>query len=223
MLSSMLWAGDTAIEVVLPERGSCLQLCCSGWSSVAGVDAVGGPPHGDFTDDGEVGAAARRRPHRLGFVFAGVISDPIGDVGHDLGSLRQVLTPNGMIMERLRNPGKPGKRPWAGGCGLWEAPVQHSGQVCCGVEFATGGRCVQVQEWVLTGLRRQGEQVCPQGRPGRLVGEFGDDLVGLAIEHLNDLGANQVLGRDMEPVGVTLDSVEQPGSRVTQFSQQRGG
>jgi hypothetical protein len=171
-----------------------LQLSSSGWSSVVGVDAVGRPPHGDFTDDGEVGAAARRRPHRLGFVFAGVISDPIGDVGHDLGSLRQVLTPNGMIMERLRNPGKPGKRPWAGGCGLWEAPVQHSGQVCCGVEFATGGRCVQVQEWVLTGLRRQGEQVCPQGRPGRLVGEVGRDLVGSGVEQLNGLGSDELLG-----------------------------
>ena len=38
--------------------------------------------------------------------------------------------------------------------------------------------------------------------------EFGDDLVGLAIEHLNELGANQLLGGDLEPVGVALDSVE---------------
>jgi hypothetical protein len=73
-------AGESSVEVVLPEGRSCLQLCCSGWSSVAGVDAVGGPPHGDFTDDGEVGAAARRRPHRLGCVLAGVTSDPIGEV-----------------------------------------------------------------------------------------------------------------------------------------------
>ena len=75
-------AGEASVEVVLPEGRSCLQLCCSGWSWVAGVDAVGGPPHGDFTDDGEVRAAARRRPHRLGFVLAGVTSDPIGEVGH---------------------------------------------------------------------------------------------------------------------------------------------
>ena len=75
-------AGETSVEVVLPEGRSCLQLCCSGWSWVAGVDAVGGPPHGDFTNDGEVRAAARRRPHRLGFVLAGVTSDLIGEVGH---------------------------------------------------------------------------------------------------------------------------------------------
>ena len=58
---------------------------------------------------------------------------------------------------------------------------------CC-VEFATGGRCVQVEEWVLTGLSRQSEQVCSQRRPGRLAGEVGDDLVGSAVEHLTIWG-----------------------------------
>ena len=52
-------ARETSVEVVLPEGGGCLQLCWSGWSWVAGVDAVGGPPHGDFTNDGEVLATAR--------------------------------------------------------------------------------------------------------------------------------------------------------------------
>ena len=74
---------------------------------------------------------------------------------------------------------------------------------------------------MLTGLGRQAEQVCPQGRPGRLVGHVGDDLVGSGVEHLNDLGANQLLGRDMEPVGVTLNGLKQPGSGVAEFSQQR--
>ena len=58
--------GEASVEVVLPEGRSCLQLSCSGWSWVAWVDAVGGAPHGYFTDDGEVLAAARRRPHGLG-------------------------------------------------------------------------------------------------------------------------------------------------------------
>ena len=100
-------------------------------------------------------------------------------------------------MKGLRNAGKPEKRPWVGGCGFWEAPVQHGGHVCCGVEFATGGRYVQMDERVLTGHGRQGEQVCPQGRPGRLVSEFGDDLVGQAVEHLNDLGSEELLGGHM--------------------------
>ena len=75
-------AGETSVEVVLPEGRSCLQLSCSGWSWVAGVDAVGGAPHGDFTDDGEVRVAARRRPHRMGIVLAGVISNLVGEVGN---------------------------------------------------------------------------------------------------------------------------------------------
>ena len=75
-------AGETSVEVVLPEGRSCLQLCCSGWSSVARVDAVGGAPHGDFTNDGEVREAARRRPHRMDIVLAGVTSNPVGEAGN---------------------------------------------------------------------------------------------------------------------------------------------
>ena len=76
---------------------------------------------------------------------------------------------------------------------------------------------------MFTGLGRQREQVCSQGRPGRLAGEFGDDLVGLAVERLNDLGSDELLGRDLEAVGVALDRIVQPGSRVAEFSQQGGG
>jgi hypothetical protein len=74
--------GETSVEVVLPEGRGCLQLCCPGWSWVVGVDAVGGPPHRDFAHDGKVRAAARRRPHRLGIILAGVTSDPIGEAGN---------------------------------------------------------------------------------------------------------------------------------------------
>jgi hypothetical protein len=80
-----------------------------------------------------------------------------------------------------------------------------------------------VEEWVLTGFGRQGEQVCSEGWPRRLAGEQGDNLVGLAIEHLNNPGADQLLGRDMEPVGVALNGLGQPGSRVAESSEQRAG
>ena len=146
-----------------------------------------------------------------------------GEVGDQLGPLGKILAPNGMIMKRFRNAGKPGQRSWVGRCGLWEAPVEHGGHVAGGIEFSSGGGCLQVEEWVLTGFSRQSEQMCSEGRPGRLAGEFGDDLVGSAVEHLNGLGSNQLLGRDMEPVGVALDSVEQSGGWVAEFSQQCGG
>jgi hypothetical protein len=45
----------------------------------------------------------------------------------------------------------------------------------------------------------------------------------LAIEHLNNLAANQLLGGDMEPVSVALNGVEQPRSWVAKLAQQRGG
>jgi len=209
---------DIPIEALFPYGGGYFELGSSGWSWVAGVDAVGGPPHGDFTDDGRVRATARRRPYRLRIVLAGVAADPIGEVGNELGPLRQILTPNGMIMKLSWNAGKPGKRPRVSGYGFWEAPVQYGGHVCRGVEFATGGRCVQVEEWVLTRFGRQGEQVCPQGRPRWLVGEFGDDLVGPAVEHLYGLGSDELLGGQMNAVGVALDGVTQPGRRVASFS-----
>jgi hypothetical protein len=74
-------AGESSVEVMLPERRSCLQLCCPGWSWVVGMDAVGGPPYGDFSDDGEV-RLVRRRPSRLRIVLLGVTSDLVGEVGH---------------------------------------------------------------------------------------------------------------------------------------------
>jgi hypothetical protein len=44
--------GKSSVEVVLPEGGSCRQLSCSGGSVVLRVDAVGGTPDIDFTDEG---------------------------------------------------------------------------------------------------------------------------------------------------------------------------
>jgi len=52
---------------------------------------------------------------------------------------------------------------------------------------------------------------------------MGHDLVGSGVEHLNDLGSNELLGRHMNAVGVTPDGIKQPGSRVAPFSQQGGG
>jgi hypothetical protein len=195
MTAEAVAPGEATVEVVLPEGGSSLQLSCSGWSSVIGGDAVGGSPHGNFTDDADVRLAARRQPNWLHAVLTGLIANVTGKVDHQPGPLGQILTPNGMIMKRLRNSGKPGQRPGVGRCGVWEAPIQDGGHVCCCVEFATGSGCVQVEEWVLPGLNGQPEEMCSERRPRWLVGEFGDDLVGQAVEHLNYPGSNELLGR----------------------------
>jgi hypothetical protein len=93
------------------------------------VDADGGTPDLDFTDEGGCRVATRRCPYRLFAVLAGAVSNLICEADNELRPLRQVLTPNGMIMKRLWDAGKPGQRPWVGRCGVWEAPVQHGGHV----------------------------------------------------------------------------------------------
>jgi hypothetical protein len=56
---------------------------------------------------------------------------------------------------------EPRQRTWVDRRQLWEAPVEDGGHVACGSEVATGGRCQQVAEWVLTSFGREVEQVCP--------------------------------------------------------------
>jgi hypothetical protein len=53
--------------------------------------------------------------------------------------------PHGMIMKLCWNAGKQRQRPWVGRWRLWEAPVQYGGHVPGGMEFSSGGGCVQVR------------------------------------------------------------------------------
>jgi len=102
------WVGDTSVEAALSEGGRSLQLPCSGGSSVSRVDADGGPPDGDVTNDGGVRMTAERRPYRLRAALGGVASNLCGEANHQLGPRGQVLAPNGIIMKRFRYAGKPG-------------------------------------------------------------------------------------------------------------------
>ena len=127
-----------------------------------------------------------------------------------------------MLLELLWDAGQPRHRPWAGGRELGETPVEDGGHVSCGAEVSSTGGNLQVEERVLAGLSRQAEQVCTQRRPGRLVGEPGHELVG-SVERHNGLGADELFGRDMEPVSVALDRLMEPHRRVMKLTQQGGG
>jgi hypothetical protein len=135
MTAEAVAAGETTVEVVLPEGGSSLQLSCSGWSWVAGVDAVGGSPHGYFSDDADVWLPARRCPNGLRTVLAGLISDVIGKVDHQPGTAWPDIHPKRADHEaleefrvaravvRLRRLGvlggaNPGRRPCLQRCGV---------------------------------------------------------------------------------------------------------
>ena len=161
--------------------------------------------------------SSRCSPDRLIVTLAGVILDLVGEVGDQLGSLGQVGPPDGMSMKRLRNPGKPGKRPWVRGCRLWEAPVQHGGHVAGGFEVASAGGCQHVAEWVLPVFGSEGEQVGSQGWPGGFGGESGNVVVGL-VELCDGVGSEELFGCDVEAVGVALDRLEKPGRRVVEFT-----
>jgi hypothetical protein len=128
-----------------------------------------------------------------------------------------------MIKKRFRNAGQPGQWRGLGRRQIWEAPVQHGGHVVDGAQVASGGGCLHVEERMLVGFRCQRDEVRSQGWPGWLAGEFGDELVGSTVEHLNDLGSDELLCRHVQAVGVALDGVEQPCSWVVELSQQGGG
>ena len=89
------------VEVLFPEGRERFELASSsGWSRVLGIDAVGGPPHCDFADEGGARVASRCSPDWLGVTLAGVVLDLVGEVGDQLGSLCQVVAPDGMGMQR---------------------------------------------------------------------------------------------------------------------------
>ena len=85
--------GNALVEAVSPFDRRSLQLCRSGGSMVVGVDAVGGPPDGDVTDEGGTQRSALGRPWRLDCVADGVVSDVMGEGGDQLDALGQVVTP----------------------------------------------------------------------------------------------------------------------------------
>jgi hypothetical protein len=91
--------GDIPVKALFPQGRERFELGSSGWSRVLGIDAVGGPPHRDFADEGGAGVASRCSPGWWGVTLAGVVVDLGGEVGDQLGSLGQIVTPDGMIMQ----------------------------------------------------------------------------------------------------------------------------
>ena len=100
--------------------------------------------------------------------------------------------------------------------------MEDGGHVASGGEVAAKSSIVEMAERVVAGLGGEVEEVGSEGRPGRFAGEAGDVLVD-RVEVGNNLGSEEVFGGGVEAVGVALDSVEQPGGGVVEFTQGRGG
>jgi hypothetical protein len=101
---------DSPVEALFPEGRERLELGSSGWSRVLGIDAVGGPPHCDFADEGAV-VSSRCSPDWLGVTGAGVILDLVGEVYDQLGSLCQVGPQTGSACSVAGMPGSQGSGP----------------------------------------------------------------------------------------------------------------
>ena len=105
-------------------------------------------------------------PDWLGIPSAGVVLNLGGEVGDQLGSLCQVVAPDGIVMQRWWNAEEPRQRTRVDRREGREAPVEDGGHVYYGAEVSSTGGNLEVEERVLTGLSRQAEQVCMQRRPG---------------------------------------------------------
>ncbi len=85
----------------------------------------------------------------------------VGEIGDQLGSLRQVVAPNRMVMQGWWNAREPGQRTWVGRRQLWEAPVEDGRHIACDSKVGSAGGCQQVAEWVFTSFGGEGEQMYP--------------------------------------------------------------
>jgi hypothetical protein len=89
------------VEALFPQCRKRFELASfSGWSRVVGIDAVGGPPHRDFADEGGARVASRWCPDWLGVTLTGVILNLAGEICDQLGSLCQVGPPDRVGMQR---------------------------------------------------------------------------------------------------------------------------
>lgn len=213
---------DIPVEVLFPQGRERFESGSSGWSRVLRVNAVGGPPDSDLADECCAWVASHCSPDRPGVTLVGVIVNLVGEVGDLQGSPCQVLAPNGMVMECGGNARKPGQRTWVGRRERCQAPVQDGGQVTRRFEVASADGCQQVAEWVLTGFGRECEQMGSQAWPCGFGGESGDVPIGL-VELGQGLWSDELFGREVEGVGVTLDGVVQAGGGVVEFAQLGGG
>jgi hypothetical protein len=75
------------VEALFPQVQKRFELAPSGGSRVLGIDADGGAPHCDFADESGARVVSRYSPGWRALTLAGVILDPAGEVGDQLGSL----------------------------------------------------------------------------------------------------------------------------------------
>ena len=87
------------VESLFPQGGGWIEVA-SCRSPVLRIDAAGGPPHCDFADERDIQVASPWCPAWRAVSLADVILDLFREVGDQLGSLCQVIAPDGISMKR---------------------------------------------------------------------------------------------------------------------------
>jgi hypothetical protein len=72
---------DMPVEVLFPDGRERFELGSSGWARVLGIDAVRGPPHGDFANEVGARVASRCSPGWRPVTLTCVALDLAGEVG----------------------------------------------------------------------------------------------------------------------------------------------
>jgi hypothetical protein len=165
--------GDVPVETLFPQGWKCFEWGSSGWPWVLGIDAVGGPPHGDVADERSARVDSRRRPDWLGVTLEGVVVNLVGEVYDQLGSPCQISPPDRMGMEGWWNARQPGQRAWVDRGERCETPVEDGRHIVCGSKVASAGGCQHVVEGVFSCVGRDDEEVGSEGWPCGFGGESG--------------------------------------------------
>jgi hypothetical protein len=216
------FVGNSSVEVLSPVVCSRLELRSAGCSWVVGVDAVRRTPDGHLPEQAGARAAVWECPGGCSVGSAGLFSDAVGEVGDELGTLGEVVAPDRIDLESGWDARQPWQRPVIGCRGLRKSPVEDGGHVASGGEVAALSSIVEMAERVVACFGGEVEEVGSEGGPGRFAGEAGDVAIN-RVEVGNNLRSEEVFGGGVAAVGVALDSVEQPGGRVAEFTQGRRG
>jgi hypothetical protein len=211
------FVGDSSVEVLSPVVCSGLELRSAGCSWVVGIDAVRCAPDGHLAEQTGARAAARACPGGCSIGSAGLFPDVAGEVDDELGALGEVVAPDRIDLKSGGDARQPWQRPMIECRSLRKAPVKDGGHVASAGEIASLSSIVEMTERVLARFCGEVEDMGSQGGPRRFAGEAGDVAVD-PVELGNNLRSEEVFGGGVEAVGVALDSVEQPGGRVVEFT-----
>jgi hypothetical protein len=122
--------------------------------------------------------------------------------------------------DAVRNAGQPRQRTGSDEASVFD-PRADSSLIRGAGQVALCGGGDQFRDRIAG--RSEEQQVAAQGRPCRLVGEPGDETVGVLVEAGNCLWSGEVFGGEVESVDVTGGGDAEPDVGILLLALQGGG